>query len=455
MALYNLNPSATGDSLLAPAYAVGQQINRPCFSFQYNFKRTVAGNIYAVINNSGVSVPVKFPSGDLLAETTYLNHISSFNYQPETVGLQPSDTTVFRKQTVPMTIKTPVYDPSSILWSRTGDSSLNCFNCAARVATVSDSSVLLMQMAYQYGCLIKGTSKLNVFPPDFTLELLETNCYTNSTTRVKFKICMNNSYDTMQAGIPVSFYDGVRTTGAAVSLGPVFYSSGRHLSACDTFIHVISSPATFKLYAIINNNGNAMQVIKETDYANNMADTNTVPFITDVSPTDTTVLRFSPVQLKGSVTGGKLSSPLWKPAEFLSCINCPSPVVKPAYSKNYLFITRNEFYCEDTAYAFVKTFSGGIVSIPDAFTPDNNGNNDVFYVLGNEDVKTVKELSIFNRWGQKIFSVKNVPANDPRYGWKGLMNGQPAASAAYVYVANIEFADGRIQLYKGTVVLVR
>jgi len=460
VALYDADPATSNAHLLGPAYTISQSYNGTCFSFVHHFKRTGAGNIYAVVNNPGLSVPVSFPSDTTLAEKDYSNNTASFNYQVETVLLQPSDTIVLRKEIVPISIKTNIYDPSSISWLPANGYTLSCSDCANPVVTVNDSSTLQMQMANRYGCLIKGKAALHIFPPDLTIRILETSCYTNTTTLVKFTICMNNAYDSVNAGIPVSFYDGDPKNGSAVLLGTVFYTKIKHPANCDTLFHVITSPATKNIYAVVNDRGNTPQVISfpvinETDFSNNTADTITKLFSADVMPKDTTVLRFNQVQLTGSVTGGKLSSSTWKPADFLSCSNCIAPVVTPAHSQKYSFIAHNENYCVDTAYTDIKTFAGGVIFIPNAFTPNNDGNNDVLYVMGSKDVSVVKEFAIFNRWGQKIFTATNVPANDPQFGWNGLINGRLAAGDTYVYVANIQFADGSTRLFKGTVILVR
>ncbi|MEO5996849.1 MAG: M43 family zinc metalloprotease [Chitinophagaceae bacterium] len=460
LTLYDEDPASANAHLLAPVYSLNQLYNGKCFSFAHPFKRTHATKIYAVVNNLGTAVPISFPRDSSFTETDYSNNTTTFNYRPETVLLQPMDTTVFRKQSIPANIISTVYDPSSISWLPASGYSLNCTTCASPVVTLKDSSILQMQMFNQYGCLIEGKAALHVFPPDLTIKILETSCYTNATTLVKFKICMNNDYDSVNAGIPVSFYDGNPEIGSASLLGSVFYTGAKHPANCDTVYHIIPSPTTSNLFAVVNDKGNSPQVspnqlVNETNYTNNTSDTSTAAFKARVTPADTTVLRFNHVQITGSVTGGILSSFNWKPASFLSCYNCISPIVTPAYSNKYSFIAQNENYCVDTAYANIKTLAGGVISIPNAFTPNNDGKNDVLYVMGNKDVSVVKEFAIFNRWGQKIFAASNTPANDPLFGWNGILNGQPAAAETYVYFATILFTDGSSKVFKGTVILVR
>jgi gliding motility-associated-like protein len=103
----------------------------------------------------------------------------------------------------------------------------------------------------------------------------------------------------------------------------------------------------------------------------------------------------------------------------------------------------------------VRTFSGGTVNIPTAFTPNADGLNDVFYLLASPDVEIVKDFSVFNRWGEKVFQVNSVPPNDPNFGWNGYFKSVHAPAGAYVYQATIRFTDGKEQFFKGTVVLIR
>ena len=115
----------------------------------------------------------------------------------------------------------------------------------------------------------------------------------------------------------------------------------------------------------------------------------------------------------------------------------------------------NPFGCTYRGQVSIKTISGGKVSIPNAFTPNGDGRNEVFYVMGGAEIRSVRSFSIFNRWWQLIFQQSDVAPNDPANGWDGRFRGQPAEPGAYVYMINISFNDGSTSLYKGTVTLIR
>jgi gliding motility-associated-like protein len=461
VSFYDADPSTAGAHLLGPVFITPADYPVKCTSFTCTVKGMAAGTLYAVVNDGGVGVPVLFPQDTLYLEKDYTNNATPFAYQPATVMLQPADTTIFRNQTIPVVIESPIYDIGSTLWFPGSGYSLSCNTCPSPLVTVTASSQVQMQTANRYGCLIKGTSNIKVFAPDMTIRILNTSCNTNNTTLVSFGICMNNFYDSIYAGIPISFYDGDPTTGRARLLTPVYYTSGILPSNCDTFTCVINSPvATTSLYAVVNDKGDNPasvpdKAFDETNYTNNTDKTVVTPFVASVTPVDTTIFRLTNVQVVGTVTGGSLGSSWWEPTSFLSCSNCAAPVVTPPYSMKYAFIAENEHACFDTVFVDIKTFAGGSVDIPNAFTPNADGHNDVFYVMGNKDIKLLKDFSVFNRWGQKVFQVSNAPANDPAYGWNGKMpNGQAAEEGTYVYYVMIVFGDGHSQLFKGTVTLL-
>jgi gliding motility-associated-like protein len=74
-------------------------------------------------------------------------------------------------------------------------------------------------------------------------------------------------------------------------------------------------------------------------------------------------------------------------------------------------------------------FTGDFYYIPNTFTPNNDGKNDIFILAGNECLENAK-FEIFNRWGQRIFYTEK-PFEE---FWDGKYNGKDAAQGVYVYV---------------------
>ena len=85
--------------------------------------------------------------------------------------------------------------------------------------------------------------------------------------------------------------------------------------------------------------------------------------------------------------------------------------------------------------------------MPSAFTPNNDGVNDVFRIPPNV-LLTLIDFSVYNRWGAKVFSTSNISA-----GWDGKVGGIRADAGTYVYTVN-GMSQGKKVFLKGTVELI-
>lgn len=91
---------------------------------------------------------------------------------------------------------------------------------------------------------------------------------------------------------------------------------------------------------------------------------------------------------------------------------------------------------------------GNNVFIPNTFTPNGDGKNDLFYVYGNTVSKL--KLRVYNQWGQFIYESLNI-----QNGWDGTYRGEMQPNGVYVYYVDIEFNDGTKAIRKGTITLLR
>lgn len=102
-----------------------------------------------------------------------------------------------------------------------------------------------------------------------------------------------------------------------------------------------------------------------------------------------------------------------------------------------------------TAYYIEEVFPPPKGSqVPTAFSPNEDGNNDILYVFGGQ----IESLTfdVYDRWGEKVFS-----SSSPDNGWDGNFNGKKAASGVYVYKLRTVFTDGDIENKSGNITLVR
>ncbi len=173
-------------------------------------------------------------------------------------------------------------------------------------------------------------------------------------------------------------------------------------------------------------------------------------------PQGTLVVAGTQVLLNAQYTGGPFRRYTWTPDADLSCNNCPAPVATVNDNTRYTIVAETIYGCtaSDTATYTVECQKDQVF-IPNAFSPDGDGVNDILMVRG-KGVATVKSFRIFNRFGQVVFEKQNFFANDPTAGWNGRIGGVPASADVYVYTAEVQCTAGGITFtYKGNVTLFR
>ncbi len=168
---------------------------------------------------------------------------------------------------------------------------------------------------------------------------------------------------------------------------------------------------------------------------------------------DLTVLAATPVTI-AAVGSSDVVSWLWAPATDLSCTDCAQPVCTPRQTEQYIVVVTAADGCVASDTVVVKLICDEArVRIPDAFTPNGDGRNDRFTVLG--AISVVNHLAIYDRWGVKVFEANHFAPADPGAGWDGTMGGRPEPPGVYVYYVEMQCPTGGVFIRKGTVVLIR
>ena len=139
----------------------------------------------------------------------------------------------------------------------------------------------------------------------------------------------------------------------------------------------------------------------------------------------------------------------WTPPQWLSDPAIPNPVSTPQDDISYVVTATNDAGCTDTDTVFIKVRPVDSVYVPNAFTPNNDGLNDLFIPIAGIRFK-IENFSVFNRWGQQVFYSKQNDA-----GWNGKIGGIEQASGVYVWYIMARERSGRLVKMKGTVVLIR
>lgn len=174
-----------------------------------------------------------------------------------------------------------------------------------------------------------------------------------------------------------------------------------------------------------------------------------VPNVTIIDPgqerSDTTVRFGTAIRLSGK---GALTYE-WSPNYNITSLTNPNVTVNPFKTTQYILSGYNSKRCSssDTINVIVIEDCGEMY-VPNAFSPNNDGANDVLYVRG----ICLESLTfmVFNRWGEKVFET-----NDQRIGWDGTYKGSEVNTGVFVYRLEGKTYDGKGFSLKGNVTLIR
>ena len=147
----------------------------------------------------------------------------------------------------------------------------------------------------------------------------------------------------------------------------------------------------------------------------------------------------------------------WSPPIGLSCADCLEPIVQSDISRWYKITVVDKNGCPDEERVFVKVDFENSVYAPNVFSPHNDdGINDAFTLYANsEKVVAIRDLKVFDRWGEVVFQNQDFPPNDPVYGWDGTFQKSEMNPAVFVFWAEVELITGSVTFVKGDVTLVR
>ena len=145
----------------------------------------------------------------------------------------------------------------------------------------------------------------------------------------------------------------------------------------------------------------------------------------------------------------------WLTAPGILYSNPPSVTVQPKITTEYTVEVRNPGGCKSTDRLTVFVLCDGAnIFIPNTFSPDGSGTNDIFYPRGSGLFK-IKLLRIFNRWGEVVFEKVNFSPNDPTAGWDGTVKGKKVNSDVYVYTAELLCENNTSLIVNGNIALLR
>lgn len=185
------------------------------------------------------------------------------------------------------------------------------------------------------------------------------------------------------------------------------------------------------------------------------------PMFIYISPDDTTIELQMTVSLSlnvdpstGYYSGGSYSTAditniAWSPTSGLNCSDCLNPKSLVYNDVEYTAtVLYSPYGCEASATAIINVENNLKFFIPNSFSPQGDGINDVHYVYG-KGFKTIY-IAIFNRIGEKVFE-----SNNQSDGWNGSYKGVMQNPGVYSYYFKGTYLDGKEVNLKGSITLIR
>lgn len=165
---------------------------------------------------------------------------------------------------------------------------------------------------------------------------------------------------------------------------------------------------------------------------------------------DTSVIMNTPFQLRAiDESNSGFINYTWTPSYGLNNPSLPQPVATLDREITYRVTATTAAGCEGTDDITLKVYLGPDIYVPTAFSPNNDGKNDVLKVTA-VGIREFRYFSVYNREGQQVFSTK-----DPAKGWDGKIGNVFQSSMAFVWICEGVDEKGNIIRKKGTVTLIK
>ena len=167
--------------------------------------------------------------------------------------------------------------------------------------------------------------------------------------------------------------------------------------------------------------------------------------------------QLATLQAQISVPLSQLDTIIWTPAALFPCDAMPCDVqeIYPTQQTSVGITVIDTTGCKATGVMALFVSKDRQIYVPNAFSPNGDGVNDVFMVFAGSDVVKIKSFLVFSRWGETVFQYFNFEPNNPAFGWDGKHRGEYMNPAVFTWFATVEFIDGRVELYEGDVSLMR
>ena len=145
----------------------------------------------------------------------------------------------------------------------------------------------------------------------------------------------------------------------------------------------------------------------------------------------------------------------WTGLEEPACPTCLSQTVIPVITSTYSLTVMSVDGCVDADSLTLYVETNGGLYVPNVFSPNGDGINDVLLISAGTDINEIESFSIFDRWGNMVYLKEHFQPNDPGVAWDGTLRGENMNPGVYVYRLVARRVDGSKVARNGDVTLIR
>ena len=138
----------------------------------------------------------------------------------------------------------------------------------------------------------------------------------------------------------------------------------------------------------------------------------------------------------------------------LDCQDCPNPIATVSQSANVFVTLTDANGCIATDTLFIEAGKVRDVWMPNVFSPNGDGINDVLYLQGRA-LAEFRNFRIVDRWGQQLFRREQGQIDQITSGWDGKKGGNTVQSGVYYWSVEVMYPDGSTEARQGFVTLVQ
>lgn len=251
------------------------------------------------------------------------------------------------------------------------------------------------------------------------------------------------TYDVDEGCVPltVSFTDTSTMTS-----GWLWYFGDGTTSTDQNPVHTYTEPGKFSVTLITTNTRGS-----DAEYKMNILNVHPKPNVYFETSPETAYLPNAKVNLVNLTING-VSYSWYIDGEFYDTLENTSKIFYESGTYDVMLVARSKYGCIDSLFVedAIQIDTMSQIWMPNAFTPNGDGLNDVFKPKGFGYSNVNYSLQIFNRWGERIYE-----SNDFSEGWNGTFRNQLCSQGIYIYQLAVKLASNETRYLKGKVTLLR